>query len=90
MGIRLSRKPPIYAMFKKVKYGENTVDQRHLNPKKRTYIPDVIASVAATVEEDQWVTINSIALANGVSAKTVLAILHKDPGLLKKGGCLGF
>ncbi len=83
-GDKTLKKTPIYAILKKVKYGKNTVDQRHPNPKKRTCIPDVIASVAATVEEDRWVTINSIALANEVSVKTVLAILHKDLGLLKK------
>jgi histone-lysine N-methyltransferase SETMAR len=36
------------------------------------------------VEEDRRVTIKSIALANGVSVKTVHDILHKDLGLVKK------
>jgi hypothetical protein len=56
MGTRL-KKTAIYAILQKVKAGEITVDHRHLNPKKITWVPDVITSVAAAVEEDQRVTI---------------------------------
>ncbi len=88
-GDKTLKKTAIYAILKKVKAGETTADQRHLNPKKRTRVPDVIASVAAAVEEDRRVTIKSIALANGVSVKTVHDILHKDLGLVKKSARWG-
>ncbi len=83
-GDKTLKKTAIYTILKKVKAGETTADQRHLNLKKRTQVPDVIASVAVAVEEDWRVTIKNIALANGVSVKTVHAILHKDLGLVKK------
>ncbi len=76
-GEKTLKKAAIYAILKKDKAGETTTNQMHLNPKNRTRVPDVIASVAAAVEEDRRVTIKNIALANGVSVKTVHAILHK-------------
>jgi hypothetical protein len=74
MGIRPPRKPTL------TKASKNTTNQRHLNLKKRTRMPDV----AAAIVENRWVTVKSIALANGISVKTAHAILHKDLGLAKK------
>jgi hypothetical protein len=50
-GDQTLQKTAIYAIMK-VKAGESTADMRHLNPKKTIRTPDLIASVAATIEED--------------------------------------
>ena len=52
-GDKALKKTAIYAILKKVKAGENTDDQRHLNPKKRSQTPNIIAAVAASVEQDR-------------------------------------
>jgi hypothetical protein len=74
----------IYAIIKKVKAGESTADMRHLNPKKTVRTPEMIASVAATIEEDRHLSIETIAATHGVSEKTIFNILHQDLGLEKK------
>jgi hypothetical protein len=38
-GDKTLKKTTIYAILKKMKAGENTAHQKHLNPKKRTRIP---------------------------------------------------
>ncbi len=44
----------------------------------------LIASVAAAIEEDLRVTIESLAAAHGASLQTIPRILHEDLGLEKK------
>ena len=83
-GVKSLKKSAIYVILKKVKAGENTDDQRHLNPKKRTRTPALIGDVAAAVEENRRICINELASAYGVSEKTIHTILHKDLGLVKK------
>ncbi len=76
-------KTTIYNILKKVKAGETTDDQRHLNAKKtkRTHI---IATVAADVNADWQVTCRDLATAHGVSYGTMHNILHEELGLVKK------
>jgi hypothetical protein len=57
---------------------------RHLNPKKTVRTPELIASVAAAIEEDHPLSMEAIAAAHGVSEKTIFNILHQDLGLEKK------
>jgi hypothetical protein len=78
------QKTAIYAIIKKVKAGESTADLRHLNPKKTMRTPELIASVAAIIEEDCRLSMEKIAAAHGVSEKTIFKILHNDLGLEKK------
>jgi hypothetical protein len=49
-GDKALKKTAIYAIIKKVKKGETTADQRHLNSKKTVRTPALIASVAAAVK----------------------------------------
>jgi hypothetical protein len=58
-GIKILQKMTIYDIIKKVKTGESTADQRHLNPKKTVRTSALIPSVAATVEED-WRVMNRV------------------------------
>jgi hypothetical protein len=51
-GDKALKKTAIYAIIKKVKNGETTDDQRHLNGKKNMQTPALIASNATAVEED--------------------------------------
>jgi histone-lysine N-methyltransferase SETMAR len=74
----------IYAIIKKVKAGESTADMRHLNPKKTVRTPELIASVAATIEEDRRLSMEVIAATHEVSEKIIFNILHQDLGLEKK------
>jgi histone-lysine N-methyltransferase SETMAR len=83
-GDKALKKTAIYAILKKVKAGENTDDQRHLNPKKRSRTPYIIAAVAASIEQDRRQSVKSLAAAHGVSVYTIHGILHKDLGLEKK------
>jgi hypothetical protein len=50
--VKVLKKIAIYAFLKKVKNGENTADQSHLDGQKWSGPPALITSVAATVEED--------------------------------------
>jgi hypothetical protein len=83
-GDQTLQKTAIYAIIKKVKAGESTADMRHLNPKKTVRTPELIASVAAAIEEDRCLSMEAIAAAHGVSEKTIFTILHQDLGLEKK------
>jgi hypothetical protein len=62
-GDKTLQKMAVYDIIKKVKAGKDTADQRHLNPKKTVRTAALIASVAATVEEDRRVTIETLAAA---------------------------
>ncbi len=83
-GDQTLQKTAIYAIIKNVKAGESTADMRHLNRKKTVRIPELIASVAAAIEEDHRLSMEAIAIAHGVSEKTIFNILHQDIGLEKK------
>jgi hypothetical protein len=78
------QKTAIYAIIKKVKAGESAADMRHLNPKKTVRTPELIASVAAAIEEDRRLSMETIAATHGVSEKMIFNILHQDLGLEKK------
>jgi hypothetical protein len=67
-----------------VKKGETTSDQRHLNSKRTVQTPALAASVAAAVEDDRRVCIETLATAHGTSVSTIHAVLHDDLGLEKK------
>ncbi len=83
-GDKTLQKTAIYAIIKKVKAGENTSDQRHLNGKKTVPNAALIASVAAAVERDCRLSVKSFAVAHGVGVGTIHRILHEDLGLGKK------
>jgi histone-lysine N-methyltransferase SETMAR len=83
-GDKTLHKTAIYEIIKKVKAGKDTADQQHLNPKKTVWTAALIASEAATVEEDQRVTIETLATAHGASLHTIHRILREDLGLEKK------
>ncbi len=83
-GDKTLQKTAIYAIIKKVKAGENTSDQRHLNGKKTVRNAALIASVAAAVEQDRRLSVKSFAVAHGVGVGTIHRILHEDLGLEKK------
>jgi hypothetical protein len=77
------QKTAIYAIIMKVKAGELTANMQHLNLKKTVRTPELIASVAAAIEEDRRLLMEMIAAAHGVSEKTIFNILHHDLGLEK-------
>ncbi len=62
-GDKALKKKSIYAIINKVKKGETTADQRHLNSKKTVWTLALIASVAAAVEDDRRVCIEALATA---------------------------
>jgi hypothetical protein len=77
-------KSAIYKIINKVKAGETTEDQRHLNQKKTKRTVDIIAAVAADVKADRRITCRELASAHGVSFGTMHNILHMELGLVKK------
>jgi histone-lysine N-methyltransferase SETMAR len=83
-GDKALKKTAIYAILKKVKAGENTDDQRHLNPKKTVRSAVLVASVAAAIEEDRRLCIKKLASGLGTSFGTIYNIIHEDLGLVKK------
>jgi hypothetical protein len=74
----------LYKILKKIKAGESTVDQRRFSAKKNKQSAALIATVAADIEADRRIGIQSLAFAHQVSYGTVFNILHKDLGLVKK------
>jgi hypothetical protein len=74
----------IYRIIKSVKDGENTEDQRPLNSKKTKRTLDLVAAVAAAVEEDAHLNIDDLAAAHRVSKRTIFNILYDNLGLSKK------
>ena len=78
------KKTQIYEIIKKVKEGKTTVDQRTLNGKRRVRNPAFVADIAADVEKNRRVTVRKLALAHGVSNRTIHSTLHKDLNLAKK------
>jgi hypothetical protein len=83
-GDKALKKTSIYAIINKVKKGETTADQRHLNSKKTVGTLALIASVTAAVEDDRRVCIEALATAHGTSISTIHAMLHTNLGLEKK------
>jgi [histone H3]-lysine36 N-dimethyltransferase SETMAR len=83
-GVKTLTKTAIYNILNKVKAGKTTDDQRHLNAKKTKTTIDVVAAVAAEVNEDRRVTIRHLATVHGVSYGSMHNILHKSLGLVKK------
>jgi hypothetical protein len=63
------QKTASYAIIKKVKAGESTADMSHLNPKMTMRTPELITSVAAAIEEDCRLSLQTIAAARGISEK---------------------
>jgi hypothetical protein len=62
-GYKTLKKMAIYAILKKVKAGKNTDNQRHLNLKKTVRTASLIATVAASVDEDHRQCTKSLAAA---------------------------
>jgi hypothetical protein len=63
-------KTAIYNILKKVKAGETTDDQQHLNGKTTKRARDIIAAVVADLNADCQVTCMDLATAHGVSSCT--------------------
>jgi hypothetical protein len=83
-GEKALKKMAIYAIIKKVKNGETTNDQRHLNGKKPVQVSALIASAAVAINEDRQLSIEALATAQGMSVSIIHAILHQDLGHEKK------
>jgi hypothetical protein len=77
-------KSQINCIIKAVKEGKNTADQRHSSAKKTKRTGDVLASIAAAIEDDQRITVRELAATHGLPIGTVHAILKEDLGLVKK------
>jgi hypothetical protein len=73
-----------YDIMKLVKARENTDDKWRFNPKKTTRTADLVAAVAATIEEDLLICVQSLVKAFGMSAGTIFNIIHNILGLIKK------
>jgi hypothetical protein len=67
-----------------VKGWNNTSDQRHSKPNKTNRNPDIIAAVAASLEENRHFTVRELATRHGLTVWVVYQILTVDLGLVKK------
>jgi len=74
----------IYTILKKVKAGENVDDQRGRKSKKTVRTGDLIAAVAASIEENRRTNIRDLASAHGSTYGTISRIIHDSLGLVKK------
>jgi hypothetical protein len=74
----------IYKILIQIKDGKNTDNGRKFNSKKTIHAADLIAAIAAVVVADRRICTKALASAHGVSAGTVLTILHKELGIVKK------
>ena len=83
-GVKSLSNSQINHIIKAVKEGKNTSDQQHSNGKKMTRTADIIAAVAAAVEEDRRITVRQLASRFGLTVGTTHAILTEDLGLFKK------
>ncbi len=79
-GVKTLQKTTIYTIIKKVKAGETTSHQRHLNGKKTVQNAAFIASVAA-VEQDHRLSVKFLLQPMELA---IHRILHEDLGLKKK------
>ena len=77
-------KSTIYSIINKTKAGKITDDQNHLNSKKTKRNLKLVAALAASVKKEAWMTVSNLALAHQVSVSTIIAIFHKELGLVKK------
>jgi hypothetical protein len=77
-------KSQINRIIKAVKEGKNTADQRHSSTKKTKRTGDVLASIAAAIEEDWRKMVRELAATHGLPIGTIHAILKEDLGLVKK------
>jgi hypothetical protein len=83
-GGKAPKKMTIYTIIKKVKNGETTDDQHHLNGKKTPGPPALIASEAAAIEEDHRLSIEALATVHETLVSMIHTVLHEDLGLEKK------
>ena len=74
----------IYTILKKVKAGEDAADLRGWNTKKTVRTGDLIAAVAAAIEDNRRANIRDLAKAYGTTYGTVSRIIHDSLGLVKK------
>ena len=74
----------IYTILKKVKAGEDAADLRGWNTKKTVRPGDLIAAVAAAIEDNRRANIRDLAKAYGTAYGTVSRIIHSSLGLVKK------
>ena len=68
--------------MKQVIEGKNTSDQRHSNARKMIRTADVVAAVAATVEDHRRITVCVLAARQDLTYGTINFILKKDLGLV--------
>jgi hypothetical protein len=88
-GQNLLKMRVIYDILRLVKAGEKTDDKRRFNPKKITRMTNLIATVAAAIEEDCRVRVQFLAKAFDTCAGNIFNIIHDDLGLVKKSArCL--
>ena len=67
-GDKSMKQTAIFVTVKKFKAGKNTEASQ---PKKTTRISNQIAADIANNEEDHWVSIKKLALAHGLSVRTI-------------------
>ena len=77
------KKTAIYDILKKVKEGKTAEDMRLFNGQRTVRTDNLVAAVAAAVEDDRRVKIKDIAKGLQVSYGTIYNILHDDLGLEK-------
>jgi hypothetical protein len=83
-GNQALKKTQLFEIIKEVKKGKPTANQGLCNGKRKVQDPTFIANVATQVASDRCFTIPKLALAHGVSTKTIHATLHEDPHLSKE------
>jgi hypothetical protein len=67
--------------------GKNTSDQCNSSGKETKQTGDALASIAAAVENDQWITVQELAAMHGLPIGTIHTILNDDLGLVMNSAC---
>jgi hypothetical protein len=74
----------IYKIIKQARARKNTDDQCHLNPKKTVRMANLIAYVAAAIDDDRQIDTRSLAATHGVCLRTICRRLCWVPKLVSQ------
>jgi hypothetical protein len=74
----------IYDIVNLVKVSKNIDDWRWFNKKKSTKMADLVAALAAAMEDDCRICVQTLAAVHDMSAGTIFNIIHDELGLVKK------
>ena len=83
-GDKSLKKTAIYDIIRKVKDGKNPEDQHKFNAKKTKRTEANIQSVATSIESNRRISLQKLTSIHDLTIGTVLNIIHKDLGLVKK------